>query len=111
LKALSHTKIAGLIGKLANHQAGRIDFVGFNILRIDANISDVWIGQRHYLAAIGRVGQDLLISGHCGVKHHFSAGTCVGTNGYTPEHRTVSEREYGRTLFRRRQGQPPGNTD
>ena len=44
------------------------------IERIDANVADMRIGQGNELVAIGRIGQDLLVTRHRGIKYDLTNG-------------------------------------
>ena len=48
--------------------------VRFDVERVDAGVADERISHRDDLAAIGRVGQDLLVTGHRGVETDFPVG-------------------------------------
>ena len=63
----------------------------FLVLAIDPGIADMRIGQGHYLATVGRVGQDLLVTGHGGIEHHLADRLPVRTNGSAVEHTAVFE--------------------
>src|SRR5215813_2595153 len=44
----------------------------FYVLFVNAVIPDQRISHRYDLPAVGWIGQDLLITGHCGVKDNFA---------------------------------------
>ena len=43
----------------------------FVVLRVDANVADVRSGEQNRLPAVGRVGQNLLVTGHAGIEHQL----------------------------------------
>jgi hypothetical protein len=55
----------------------------------------VRISQGNDLLGVGRIGKDLLITGHGGVEHHLSNGLTVGSNGITAKNAAISKGEYG----------------
>ena len=69
---------------------GRLD-----ILRIDAVVADVRVGQGDDLLAVTGVCQDFLVAGHGGVEHHLADGGASGTNGITNIDSAVCERQDG----------------
>jgi hypothetical protein len=44
----------------------------FFIFAIDTGIADMRVSQGDELLAIGRIGQDFLVSGHRGIEYHFA---------------------------------------
>ncbi|MNJ41557.1 hypothetical protein D3C77_364830 [compost metagenome] len=81
--------------QVANHQTGRPDAVGLGVFRRGAGVADVRVSQGNDLLRIGRVSQDFLIAGHCGVKHHLTNGLTVGSNGFTAKNAAIGKGEYG----------------
>jgi hypothetical protein len=48
-------------------RSGRLD-----ILRVDAVVADVWIRQNDDLTAVGRIGEDLLVTGKAGIENDLT---------------------------------------
>src|SRR5690606_13581509 len=69
--------------------------VGFGVQRRGAGIADVGIGQRHYLACIGWIGKDLLVTGHGRIEDDLADAVAVGADSYTPENTAVGESKNG----------------
>ena len=65
------------------------------VLRVDAGVADVRIGQRDDLAAVGGIGEDLLVAGHRGVEHDLADRQPGCADGAAPKHRPVGEDEGG----------------
>ena len=51
------------------------------------------IGQGDDLARVRGIGEDLLVTGHGGVEHHFADGEAGRADGFALEHGAVFERE------------------
>jgi hypothetical protein len=47
------------------------------------------------LAGVGRIGEDLLVSGHRGVEAHFAEGLAEGAEARPPEDRAVLQDQHG----------------
>ena len=57
------------------YQKGRhLNSVRLDIFGIDAVVAYQRIGHGHHLAAVRRIGENLLVSGHAGIEHHFTPG-------------------------------------
>ena len=65
-------EVGGLIVVIAHHQAGGQRRAALEVVVGDAVVADHRVGHHHDLKGIGRVGDDLLIADHGGVKHHFA---------------------------------------
>ncbi len=61
----------------AGARAGR-HIEALDVLVIGADIADMREGEGDDLAGIGRVGEDLLITGHGGIEAHFAGGGAGG---------------------------------
>jgi hypothetical protein len=66
---------------------------GFLVLAVGAGIADVRIGQRNDLPALGRVGQDFLVSRHCGIENHFAYRFSIFADRRTVKDGSVLERQ------------------
>ena len=64
-----------------------------HILLRAAVIADLRGRERHELARVGRVGNDLLISGHAGIEHGFARAVVQVAERAAVKDRTVGERE------------------
>ena len=67
-----------------------------HVLRIDPVVADQRVGHAHELAAIGRIGHDLLIARHGGVEDDLAVGLARGAAGSAPEDAAVGEGQEGR---------------
>ncbi len=94
-QTLLGTEIADGQGQIANDQSSGLHLGSFHVLRIDTVAANVRIGQSDDLLAIAGVGEDFLIAGHGGVKHHFSDGSPCATDGVANKDRAVCERQDG----------------
>jgi hypothetical protein len=61
-------------------------------LRRGAVVADVGLGHDHDLAAVGGVGQHLLVAGHRGVEHHLAEAR-AGSRGFALEDGAVFEQQ------------------
>ena len=43
-----------------------------HVVTVGTGVADVWIRQRDNLAAIGRIRQDFLVAGHCGIENDLA---------------------------------------
>ena len=95
--------VAAEVGRALRHvahdQPGRLHRRRLGVLLVDAGVADVRIGQRDDLAAIARVGQDLLVAGQRGVEDDLADGVTADADGDAFEHRAVGEREQGQSLL------------
>ncbi len=82
--------------QVTNHQTGRVHTGRFLVLRIHTGVADMGIGQGDDLTGVGRVGQDLLVTGHGGVEHHLADGLTRGTDGDAMEQTAVFQCQQGR---------------
>ena len=58
-----------------------------------AVVADVRLGHHHDLAAVGGVGEDLLVAGHRGVEHHLAEAGARGRPPRPSKTRAVFEDE------------------
>jgi len=86
-------EIRGKYRQITDDQAGGMDFGGFDILGIHADIADMRIGERDDLARVARIGQDFLIPGDRGIEHHFADRRTGGADRMTTKDRAVGECE------------------
>ena len=96
--------------QILDDEPGNLHLDRFDVLWIDAVISDVRIGQRDDLLAITGVGQDFLITRHGGVEHYFADAQARGADGVPEVDRAVRERQYSRrgiSLERQKHGGSP----
>ena len=64
----------------------------FDVLPIDAGVANMRISQRYDLAAVARVGEDFLITGHRGVEHHLTDRAAGRTDSLAKKYRPVGKR-------------------
>jgi len=67
----------------------------FNVLRVDAIVANVGVGQRDDLLTVTRVRQNFLVAGHGRVEHDLTDCRAWGSNGISNKHRAVCERQNG----------------
>ncbi len=70
-----------------------MDFRGFDVFGVHADVADVRIREGHDLARVARVSQDFLIAGDSGVEHDFADRMAGGADRVTTKDRAVGERE------------------
>ena len=61
----------------------------FNVLRVDAVVANVGVGQRDDLLTVTRVRQNFLVTGHGGVEHKLADRGASSSYGISNKHRTV----------------------
>ena len=87
LKVIRQVALGAPVGRvgvvLLDDKPLHVNSPGFNILGIDPVIAHEGIGHGDDLPFIGRVGEDLLITGHGGVEHHL-AGRLAGAGERPP---------------------------
>ena len=93
----------GRMHHTAAHAGLGLEIGGFLILGIDADVADVREGEGDDLIGIGRVGEDLLISGHGRVETNLAGGLARGAKAVSLNHRAVGKHENG-CMARRRPG-------
>src|SRR5215469_16615985 len=74
-------------------------FVRFGIFRIDAGVTDMWIGQCDNLVTVTWISQDFLISRQRGIEYHFTSGMPRRADGDAPENRSVLQCKNGEQPF------------
>jgi hypothetical protein len=58
--------------RLAHDQGPQVGLRRFGVLVIDPSVANVRVGHHHHLPPVGGIGEDFLIAGHPGVKHHLA---------------------------------------
>ena len=81
--------------QVADDQAGGVDLRGLDVFGVDAVVADVRIRQGDDLAAVARVGEDFLVTGHRGVEHHFAGRVAGGADRISFENRAIGEGQDG----------------
>jgi hypothetical protein len=94
--------------QIAHDQSGCMDSRGLDILSVDTGVADVRISERDDLPAVARVGQDLLVTGDCGVEHHLAERMAGSTDRTAAKDRAIRERKDG-FGFKREQAQLLGS--
>jgi hypothetical protein len=61
------------LGKLADDESLDVGPVGFLVVQIGADVSDVRIGEADDLPGVARVGEDFLVTGKAGIENNFAA--------------------------------------
>jgi len=88
-------KVTGHLALIADDEASQMRSGALNVFVVDAVVADLWIGHRDDLAAITRIGEDLLIPGHRSVEAHFAVDFARCTERLTGEDRSIFESELG----------------
>ena len=78
---LGGTPVRRHFAQLADHEGPDVRPGGLGVLRIDPVIPNLRVGHRDDLAAVGGIGDDLLIARHRGVETNFSGGGSSGSEG------------------------------
>jgi hypothetical protein len=87
--------VGGGSNLLAQNQAAACGRARFDILVVGTHIPDVRESEGDDLARVGRIGEDLLVSGHRGVEAHFPEGLAEGAEAPPPEDRAVLQDQHG----------------
>ena len=82
-------------GEFADGEGAGVGLAGLVILRGDAVVPDHGAGEGDDLAAVGGVGEDLLVAGHGGVEAGFPGGGAGVPEGGSVEKGAVGEGEEG----------------
>ncbi len=69
------------LAEFADDEGADVRPGGFGVLRVDPVVADLRVGHRDDLAAVGGIGDDLLVSGHRGVETNFPGGGSGGSEG------------------------------
>lgn len=88
-QALARAPVADTNRHIAHHQPADMNATRLNILVIDADIANMGIGQRYDLTRIRGIGEDLLITGHRGIKNDFPNGAALCANRDAAENRAI----------------------
>ena len=72
-----------------------MDFVGFDILGIDAIVANVRIREGDDLLAVAGVCEDFLIAGERGIENHLTNCRAWGSNGIADKDCAVCKRQNG----------------
>ena len=94
--------VEAVVGDLAGDDGPRVRLVRLVALRVGAVVAVHRERVRHQLAAVGRVGGDLLVAGHARVEHELAADGAVPGQRFAAERGAVFEDDDGRA----RQGPP-----
>ncbi len=89
-------KIALHAAVLADDEAGQLRPPALDVLGIDAVVADLRVGHRHDLAAIARIGEDLLVAGHRGVEADFAVDFAIGADRGAGVDGAIFERQFCR---------------
>ena len=92
-QALDALPVARLVAHVVHDEAGEVQAVGLHVLLVDAVVAHLRVGERHDLARVGRVRDDLLIAHHRGVEHDLAEGLPLGAGRAPKEVHPVLKRE------------------
>jgi hypothetical protein len=90
------TPAAGHHRQVADDEPGRVSPGRLHVLGRRAGVADMRIGESDDLPAVGRIGKDLLVTGHCGIENDFADSLAVGTNGDAMENGAILQSQYSR---------------
>ena len=71
-KPLIATPVGPAPRDLPYHNAGDLRTITLGVLIVDSVVADLRSCHDHYLATVGRVGEDLLVARHVGIEDDFS---------------------------------------
>jgi hypothetical protein len=89
--------------KFAHDKRFDVRPLGFFVIEIRADISDVRIGQADDLARITGVGENFLVSGEAGIENDFAAAARDRARGTAIKYAPVFQREGGGSVRNFRQ--------
>ena len=89
-----HPPVLGTQGQITDDQTRHKIGMGFNIFGITAGVADMRIGQCDNLAAIGRVTQDFLITGHRRIEDKLATTDTLSTNGMTAKNGSIGKHQH-----------------
>src|SRR6187549_1823101 len=72
--------VAGERRQVSNYQARGIGRWRLEIFGRRARVADVWIGQRHDLTRVRRIGKNFLITGQRGIENDFATSVALGAD-------------------------------
>jgi len=72
-----------------------MDFVGFDILGVDAVVANVRIRKGDDLLAVAGVCEDFLVARKGGIENHLTNGGARGSNGIADKDCAVCKRQNG----------------
>ena len=67
--------------QFADDEPGQVRLAALDVLGVDAVVADLRVGHRDDLAAVARIGQDLLVAGHARVEADLAVDLAVGAEG------------------------------
>ncbi len=67
---------------LLDDETGEEEAAALDILGIDAGVADLGVGHGDHLPLVGRIGEDLLITGHGGIKDDFAGASPVAPKDF-----------------------------
>jgi hypothetical protein len=86
-------EVAGEAARLADHESRHLQFAALDVGVIHAVVADLRRGHAEDLAAVGGVGEDLLVAGHRRVEAHLARHGAGGAERLTEIDRAVFECE------------------
>ena len=92
---LAGAPVARHLAEFADDKAADVRLARFGVLGVDAVVADLRVGHGDDLAAVGGIGEDLLIAGHRGVETDFPGGGSGGSERGSFETASVFKGENG----------------
>ncbi len=87
------TPVGGVLGEFTGDEAFNVRVGGFVVGGVGAVVADLRIGEDDNLAGVGRIGEDLLITGQRCIENDLSAAFALGAVAFAPEDAPVFERK------------------
>jgi hypothetical protein len=72
---------------------------GFFVVKIGADISDVWICETNDLSGVAGICENFLITGEAGIENDFAAAAGDGARGTAVKYAPVFQSESGRSVL------------
>ena len=96
LRGFGGTPVGSHRGEFTYDQRFNKRSLGFLIVDIGADVTDVWISKADNLARIAGIAEDFLIAGETRIKNDFAAAARAGAGSTPVKGSSVLERENGR---------------
>ena len=61
----------------------------FVVFQVDAHVADMGDGEQHPLPAVGRIGEDFLVTGHAGVENQLKNRVGLRAKSFSGQDGTI----------------------
>src|SRR4051794_21153172 len=95
-EALLRAEVALRSAVLTYDEAGELRPMAFDVLGIDAVITNLRVGHRDNLPAVAGIREDLLVAGHRRIEANFAVDFATGADGCPCKNSSVFERKFCR---------------